>query len=302
MSQAEETGNSENAGKIKRSIDLMALAKQSWAQSDYASAQKQLNQARLLIEGEPPADALLLLQILRSLGLLARVKVNYEESESYYLQALDLAEKFEGSDSLSSASCLNYLAGLHNARAEYGNAETLLLRSLAIYKSRLGTDSEPAALILMALAILNRRLKNFERAEFYRNEMKAVHLELDKRSADNVKLALSKLADFFYSQDRLDESDLVFRYGLLLGEENEFPQDPFVAESLLGLARLYTDYEAFEPALDFYGRAISSFEKLGAANSDSLLAAVRESAILLRRLNKVRASAELLQKYGIDDD
>lgn len=279
--------------KIDQATVLSELARTCWAASDYAKAQEYLLQALAILEEEFGPDHIPLVRVLHSLGLLARVRVHYEESENYYIRALKICEKLLGAEALGTATRMNYLAGLYNAQADYSQAEVLLQRSLAIYRSKLGEVNQQVALILMALAILNKRLGKDKEAKSYREQMYAVNAQLSK--ADDVKVALSKLADFFYSQDRLDDADLVFRYGLILGEEQEFPQHPFVAESLLGLARLYADYEAWQESLALYQRAIVCWEKLSGPSGVELRTSLIECAKIMRKLD-MPVEADKLEK------
>ena len=271
--------------KIDEATVLSELARTCWASADYAKAQEYLLKALAILEAEFGQEHIPLVRVLHSLGLLARVRVNYQDSEKYYLRAYNICEKLLGAEALGTATRMNYLAGLYNAQAEYAKAESLLKRSLEIYRSKLGAVNQHVALILMALAILSKRQEKNAEADSYRQEMKAVQSQLEKK--DDVKVALSKLADFFYAQGRLDDADLVFRYGLILGEEQEFPQHPFVAESLLGLARLYADYEAWKESADLYQRAIACWEKLSGPNCDEVQCALKERAGVLKQLNPV---------------
>ncbi len=277
---------------------LSELARTCWAECDYEKANDYLLQALKILEAEFGPDHIPLVRVLHSLGLLARVRIKYNESERYYLRALKICEKLLGEESQGTATRLNYLAGLYNAQGEYQKAEELAKRSLAISRKNLGSENQLVALMLMALAILCKRQGKEAEAKAYRAEMKEIQTALE-RGADDVKTALSKLADFFYGQGRLDDADLVFRYGLILGEEQEFPQHPFVAESLLGLARLYADYESWTESALLYKRAIECWEKMKMKNSPEIGAAFKECAAVLKRLNRNEESAQMEQKAAL---
>lgn len=289
-------GNQVWQDKLDKATVLSELARNCWATRDYARAQTYLLEALAILESQFGQEHVPLVRVLHSLGLLARVRVQYEESEKYYKRALQICEKILGPQELATATRLNYLAGLYNAQGEFEKAEELLLRSLQIYRSKLGDKSQQAALLLMALAILCKRQSKEEDAFKYRQEMLEIHIELDKRKHSDVKVALSKLADFYFSRDELDEADLVFRYGLILGEEQEFPHHPFVAESLLGLARLYADYQAWNESIDLYKRAMASWEKLSGVESSEVQSAARECAQILKRIDRSDEADRILQR------
>lgn len=281
--------------KFDQATVLSELARISWAKADYEKANECLLKALNILEEEFGPDRIPQVKILHSLGLLSRVRVKYADSKKYYLRALSICETLLGPDALATASRLNYLAGLYNAQGEYARAEELLSRSLSIYQKQLGPVNQATALTLMALAILCMRQKKEAEARAYREEMRQINEQLES-AKDDVKTALSKLADFFFSQGRLDDADLVFRYGLILGEEQEFPQHPFVGESLLGLARLYADYEAWSESAALYKRAISCWEKLAGPNSPEALSSMKECAQVLKRLNCIEEAKALEAK------
>lgn len=285
--------NNYSQDKLDKANVFAELARRAWAGRDYAKAQEYYLLSLKLLESEFGSDQLALVPVLHDLGLLSRVRVRYDESEKYYIRALKICELKLGPEALGTATRLNYLAGLYNAQAEFQSAELLLLRSLSIYKAQLGEVNQQVALILMALAILAKRQLKEADAKAYREQMHKINAELMR--IDDVKVALSKLADFFYTQGRLDDADLVFRYGLILGEEQEFPQHPFVAESLLGLARLYADYEAWPESISLYERSIDAWDKLSVGEGSELKAALLEYAALLRKLKRT-TEADLLDK------
>ncbi len=268
---------------LDKATVLSELARTYWAEGDYEKAQDNLLQSLGILETEFGPDHIPLVRVLHSLGLLARVRIKYDDSERYYKRALKICETLLGPEAQGTAIRLNYLAGLYNAQGDFENAELLVKRSLAISRKNLGSENQLISLLLMAMAILCKRQGKEAEAQEYRSEMKHIHQILD-RSSDDVKTALSKLADFFYSQNRLDDADLVFRYGLILGEEQEFPQHPFVAESLLGLARLYGDYEAWNESAALYRRAIICWEKLKGPNSAEVQMAINECTAVLKQL------------------
>lgn len=277
--------------KLEKASAFSEYGRRCWTSRDYAKAHDFFLQALKLLEDELGTEQLTLVPVLHDLGMLSRVRVRYDEAEKYYSRALRICEKILGVDALGTATRLNYLAGLHNAQADFNQAESLLLRSLRIYESKLGDVNQQVALILMALAILAKRQNKEADARVFREKMHDVNAQMMR--ADDVKVALSKLADFFYSQDRLDDAELVFRYGLILGEEQEFPQHPFVAESLLGLARLYADYEAWPESIALYERAVACWDKLSDGRGEELSASLLEYASLMRKLNRKDEAAAL---------
>ncbi|MBX9690589.1 MAG: tetratricopeptide repeat protein [Candidatus Obscuribacterales bacterium] len=281
--------------KIDQATVLSELARSCWARGEYEKAHEHLLESLKILEAQFGAHHIPLVRVLHSLGLLARVRGKYEESEHYYSRALTICQVLLGPSALGTATRMNYLAGLYNAQCQYEKAEALLLKSLSIYKSQLGQTNKAVALMLMALTILSKRQGKDAQANEYRQEMKLLHSKLELEN-DDVKTALSKLADFFYSQGRLDDADLVFRYGIILGEEQEFPQDPFVAESLLGLARLYSDYEAFEESAALYKRAMEAWQKLKGESSPESIAAMKECAVVMKQMNKHDEAARLEKK------
>ncbi len=288
-------GNRVWQDKIDQATVLTELARTCWARSEYDKARDYLLKALTILEEQFGTTHIPLVRVLHSLGLLAGIRHNFEESEKFYKRALNICDTLLGPTEIATATRINYLAGLYNAQAKYEKAERLLIRSLRIYEEKLGLFNQPVALMLMALAIISKKQGKDTQAQAYREEMKLVHQKLEKGSGD-LRMALSKLADFYYAQGRLDDADLVFRHGLILAEEQEFPQHSFVAESLLGLARLYADYEDWETSSSLYKRSIRSWEKIGSCGSVELIASLKESAAVLRRIDKHEEAEKLEER------
>lgn len=276
---------------------LAELARVCWAEADYDKANSYLVQSLRILESQFGTEHIPLVRVLHSLGLLARIRIRYDEAETYYLRALGISQKMLGAESPATATRLNYLAGLYNAQGDFARAEQLLLQSLSVY-TKTTRAKRALALVLMALTLVCKRQEKNAEAEIYREQMKQVHQQLEG-GKDDLKTALSKLADFFYSQNRLDDADLVFRYGLILGEEQEFPHHPFVAESLQGLARLYADYDAFDESVLLYQRAIICFEKLYGSQSSRLGSLMKECAAVLKRQNKPEEVEKLEKRISL---
>jgi tetratricopeptide (TPR) repeat protein len=202
-----------------------------------------------------------------------------------------------GQSELETAAQVKYLADLYVGLALYDKVEPLLLRSLRIYEMKLGPFTAPHALNLMELAVLYKRQGKTEKAQKFRDEMIIALQKLEEgKEAKDSRIALGKLADFFFLQDRLDEADLVFRYALLNSEEQEFPKHTFMAESLLGLARLFAESANWTESAGQYHRAIDCWTRIHTAEAPEMLATcLSECAEVLHRVDK-HDEADLLEQ------
>lgn len=132
-----------------------------------------------------------------------------------------------------------------------------------------GTSTTQGALtsaVSKAFSAVNsqlQKLPEIEARERESNEHSAA-LELDPQSLEHAR-AMSKLASSCYSQGKYDESESLFLKSLALREKLAGPNDPEVAESLIGLGLLYATRRQFDRAIVVHKRALAiDEEQLGA--------------------------------------
>jgi len=286
--------------KIDEATVLTELARTCWSEADFDKAHDYLLKALLVLETHFGTTQISLLRILHILGLLAKVQDHTDETERHYKRALNICDTLVGQTEIETATQVKYLADLYVSLGLYDKVEPLLLRSLRIYETKLGPYTAPHALNLMELAVLNKRQGKIEKAQKFRDEMNFALQKLEEgKEAKDVRISLGKLADFFYLQDRLDDANLVFRYALLNAEEQEFPQHTFMAESLLGLARLYAESSNCTEAAGLYHRAIDCWTRIHSSESPEMLAiCLSECAEILHRIDKHDEAGKLEQRLA----
>jgi len=101
---------------------------------------------------------------LNQKGVTAFKESRYAEAEKYFVQAVDLAEKFSEKDLRINFS-LNQLAEIYRIQSKYNKAEQVLRKLLDVYKKQLGTEHVNVALTLNNLAVNFRMQKKYEEAE-----------------------------------------------------------------------------------------------------------------------------------------
>jgi tetratricopeptide (TPR) repeat protein len=168
------------------------------------------------------------------------------------------------------ASRANFLAGLYNAMERFDLSEIMLRQSQVIYEKACGVDSQQVEFALLALALVVRCQGDQKRAdELYRQS-----IEVGKRkapSADKMSMELASLAQNFYALGLYSEAESVFRYALIIGEENFWPEHPFVIEAFQTIGEWHLAQKSYPCAVSLLKQAVVRAEKLHGADSPELV-------------------------------
>lgn len=240
---------------------LDKLAYCNHVQGNYEAAEQHYVHALTLKETLTPDDVKGRLFVLHSLGVLARIRNLYADSERYYLAAFELTRKNFGEMHPETATRLNYLAGLYFAMEAYDRAERLVLQSLDIYKMALGEESPVVGSTSLALAlILRKENKNKEADDMFKRADRLIPNMTKGMGMDNlshVALNLLSLARDKYRMGRYDESATLFRHSRLIETQEIWPGHPLVAESVHLLGDLFRSQHQLGEAEQLYRFALA---------------------------------------------
>jgi tetratricopeptide (TPR) repeat protein len=267
------------------------LAKLFCAQQKYGEAEALYLKALDIDEHVHGADNVALIPSLSRLGIVYRIQEKFDLAEPLYLRALAIAESNFGPEDMRVAVRLNYLSGLYVASGKYHRAETLVQRSLQIYKSKLGAEHRVVGLTYMSLALIKRRQGEDTQADQFFEQFHAI--AKNGQAPDDQMILMVK---FFYQQGRYDDAELLFRYALLIGEEEIWPNHPLVADALNGLARWQAGQQNYQAALPLYERVLKITEGLMGTKHPTVEPILRNYAIALHNCNRAEEANSIEER------
>lgn len=124
------------------------------------------------------------------------------------------------------------------------------------------TQGALTSAVSRAFSSVNSQLQKLSEIEARERESNAhsAALEPNPQSLERAR-TLSKLASSCYSQGKYDEGESLFLKSLALREKLAGPNDPEVAESLIGLGLLYATRRQFDKAIVAHKRALAIDEE-----------------------------------------
>ncbi len=211
--------------RLDRAMLLTELAELHLRSADFNKGKNTLLES-LNCVGENPPDYAPLLKVLQKLAMLETERGELKEAERLLTRALELCKKHFGTNSMATAFRLIYLSCTCFCLQKYDNSEKHLLEALEIYRDKLGNINQSVVLLLMLLALCAIRQNKFEEAEYYHCLMNETPSRRNNEKTDR-KTALSKLQRY-YRALKEKSTTLYNRYGVLPGEEQEFPDAGYV--------------------------------------------------------------------------
>lgn len=193
----------------------------AYDQGRYANAERLHEQALPLHKAVLPASHELITTALHNLGVLARIRGDYDTASKRLNEALALAPR----GSVRRADTLNALASVYTARKRPLDAEPLVREAIAILESAPQPDALELADALNSLGMLHLVLDDAEGAERQlRKAQQKVTSFPDAPPEFHVTLSIN-LATSIFRQNRVDEAinlyDEALHYAVeLLGAEH----------------------------------------------------------------------------------
>ena len=219
------------------------------ARENALEIQSKLDQARAAyhLDGSPVGEGITLNNIAGFHRLLAQsysaiqdyknAQANYQQSQDYYFQALEILEKELGSEHTDVATTLTGLATIDVDQGKYGEAEPLLERSLMILSNALDPNDRYLADAIMNLAEgYNAQGKYDQAGPLYE---RALEIRRNKLSENHPDLAdsLYGLGWFYLERGRYGESEPLLKQVLAIWEQESDKRD--AATGLDSLSVLY---------------------------------------------------------------
>lgn len=249
------------------------------------------------------------LEILKRLALVAKDRI---EEEGYRLRVLALSEILYGKVHQETADALNSLAGLYSEYEEtYDAAEPLLRRALGIREVACGEFSREVAEDSQYLAFHLKSKGAFTESErLYRRTLEIDERILEEGDHETI-MARSLLASFLMHQGRPLEAEPLWRRNLDLLETKEaemkrhdevpdyYTRHAEVVQQQRSLADSLQAQGALQEA-EILGRAVVSFYRETAIDTENLASSERQLAGILARRGELSQAEELLSAQIAD--
>ena len=187
-----------------------------------------------------------------NLGKIFQVRGNFEQTEKWYLEAIEIRKKVLGVENLDYAWSLNNLGLLYMDNGNYKEAEILLLQVQKIRYKCTGKEHPDYAWCLHNLANLNTHLGNYKKAELYYLETKIIREKILGKEHPDYAQTLHNLALVYYNQGKYKEAEAINIECITIREKILGKENINYAWSLHNLAIIYHDlckYEKVEPLL-----------------------------------------------------
>jgi serine/threonine-protein kinase len=204
---------------------------------DYAGAEQQCRQA-LSIYRKQPKDAILdvpqFADTLLTLGLMDRVKGQFQEAESLWQEALTFAPRLAGKDREKVARALSFLSVLHSDHGDYSQAETFARRALDIYRE-MGTERFGLAEGEVNLGAMLRTEGKYAEAEPLFRDGLTMYRNLLGEEHPSVAYAWLHLGLLHYLEGKYPEAEEEVGKSLKIDQQKLPPGHPALASNYIAL-------------------------------------------------------------------
>ena len=228
-----------------------------------------------------------------NLGLLYAAQGQYDEAETYYQQAIQVARNLPEPDLPNLATSLSNLAQVFRQQGNFAAAESLFLESLDIRQDYFGEQHLSVAISLSGLGNLYGEQGRYEEAAHLLGQaLEIERSELGDRHPE-VAISLNNWAAVIEDLDRYDEAEQAYLEAISINREHFGDQHPKVTTNLNNLALLYSDQGRYEEAEEHHLQAIAIETELFGEEHPALAIDLNNLAILYKDQGRY-AEAEAL--------
>jgi tetratricopeptide (TPR) repeat protein len=270
----------------------------AWSMGKGVEAEKMSIQAlkvRKKILGREHKDTL---NSMGMVGLVYRLRGNYDAAELLSRETLQLREKVFGKEHPDTLISMNNLALLLEKQGKYNAAEPLCRETLQLKEKVLGKEHLDTLTSMNNLAILLRRQGKYNAAEpLYRETLQLREKILGKEHPDTL-ISMNNLALLLQRQGKYEAAELLYRETLqpiekVLGKKN--PDTLIIINNLALLLSCQGKYDAAET---LYRETLQLGEKVLGKEHPDTLRSIKNLAVCLKKQGKYDA-AEAIQRLKL---
>ncbi|MBZ5621576.1 MAG: tetratricopeptide repeat protein [Acidobacteriia bacterium] len=250
----------------------------------------------LAIDEKALPDHVFLSTILNDLALAVEFQSKYEEAESLFLRALDIAEKRAGSEGVAASRILGNLAALYRGRGRLPEAEKMAFRALALREKTLGKENINIVYELYDLADIYSAEKRYDDAAPLLQRALDIQEKALGSDHPDVTNAFLRLGANLRSRQRIAEAELLYRKPLDIAEKRYGPKDLHTANALIALVSFFESQSRFIDSEPLYRRAQAIREEALASKPAELNLYRTRFAGFLQVKGACREAVEILEK------
>ncbi|MDR3611914.1 MAG: tetratricopeptide repeat protein [Candidatus Obscuribacterales bacterium] len=248
--------------------DLLEAGAAYHACGYYAEAEQCYKHVAVVKKGSGVIDEALMTNFHR-LGVLYRLQDKFNQSETAYTEAINVAKLLFGPSHTKVVDQKAYLAGLYHHYGREEDALRIAQEALEVYEASQGQESPTVAICHFALAFIY--MKMGERGEAKAHADAAAHIFAMQVYGREETIAgvLMGMAVFHFRKNEIESAEDLFKSACLLSEERLWQFHPIVPETLFKLGAFYESQRSQDKAELCYEAALRRL--IGAFGEDSPL-------------------------------
>lgn len=272
-------------------------------QSNYKKAEQVLDQSNKLHRKAFADPTMTLAENFKFLGWASRDLGNFEKSNDYFLQSIDLYSRLTGEGSIPTALSMYHLSINYTLSADFEEAEKLAKEVLSIYQKQLDPSNDHIQRPKKYIAIAKYQQNQLAEAQNLLQEL--IQERTKYRGENNIGLAgpyshmaviHKKNKNYEKALSALDKSIAIYKREL---GENSIR----TARAMIKLASLYRDMGKYDLAHKYFKKTETIHQQVLPKNNHQNADFHFEYGKLMRDMDKPQKAQQYLQKsYAIYSD
>jgi tetratricopeptide (TPR) repeat protein len=235
------------------------------------------------------------------LGVLYRLQDRFNESETAYTEAINVAKLLFGPTHTKVVDQKAYLAGLYHHYGREEDALRIAQEALKVYEAAQGQESPTVAVCHFALAFIYVVMQETVKANAHADTASRIFAMQVYGREETIVNALMGMALFHFRKNEIESAENLFKSACLLSEERLWQFHPIVPETLFKIAAFYESQRAADKAELCYDAALRKLTAAFGEENPLLREPLKRVASYYARhgnKDKVTACEEQLAKIG----
>jgi tetratricopeptide (TPR) repeat protein len=199
--------------------------------------------------------------LFQNMGLMARLRGNYDQAETLYQRALDTKEQLLGRGHLEVASVLQNLGVLYEEKGDYTRAEKCLQEALQIRTTQLGAGHQEIAPLLSNLGLVYKARRDYTAAADYCRQALAISTKTAGGETAIVGRMMLNLSLVYQLQNKFSLATKFLQKSIVVLEKTLGADSLSLAKALNNLATLKYRQGQYRVAEKLYQRVLAIHQK-----------------------------------------
>ncbi|MDX1902700.1 MAG: CHAT domain-containing tetratricopeptide repeat protein, partial [Thermonemataceae bacterium] len=276
-------------------LTRMELGETMFAMSKFKAAEKNFTSAETNFKKANKTQDNYYAKLLTDFGLLYSALSNFEKSEQYLQQALELRKNLVGEQSTDYAVSLSNLAVLKNQMGYYTEAQNAVNKAIAIAEA-VKTDQSILAIMYNNQAYFQQVVGQNQKAlEIYEKALVMIDNEKSQRSPTFQRVATNK-ALLLQEMGKKEEALAIYEKAIRIKKTQFGINSPDYAHLLNLTASLYMQMENYKKVENYLQDAYSIYKRKLGENHPSTAKVLNNLGLFYLYQNNLPKAQEFLQK------